>query len=251
MNNIKALIYKDLRLKRKYLFISLLIWFLFFILAVSYCLSKKFGNLANKEDIPLNMIIITSSITLTLILMLSIPILSDAIYKDFKCGWNKFEYSTPISPQKAAAAKTVLLGILSLSVTFVSIFAAWIIYYAGDEKFTLSIVKNMVIIMFICIIFSILSSVFMFRYKDPQKVSERLLMVVILLMTVVGIIIAPKIALLEDVGFIEFTQIISELFGKKYIAVRNIIFNTSPIIFIAILSLNYYLMQNTIKRREN
>lgn len=254
MNGIKGLIYKEFLLKRKTLLITMSIWLLLFILAVSVCLSMEFGNLANNQNLTAKSTVIFSYL-LAAVAMISFTSRDDTVYSDAKCHWNQFEYTLPVSAEKIAAVKVSLLGASALFALAISLFTSWVISTLSHTPMLFAVIKNITMIMLICMFISVISTVLMFRYKNPQTVLAILFGVAAAVFAVIAVWYLRKMNLIGkqfvEMGGEELMAYTFRILADRYAGIRDAVFPFSALIFAAIILLGYFLFTGQLKRREN
>lgn len=253
-NGIKGLIYKELLLKRNTLFWALLIWLLLFILAVSFCLSMDFGNLTKNENLTAESMVIFSYL-LAGIAMVSLISSDSAVYIDAKCHWNRFEYTLPVSAKKIAAVKIFLMGASALLALVISLFTSWVISTLSHTAPDFTVIKNITAIMLVCMLISVISTLLMFRYKNPQTVIAILFGFFTVVFALAAVWYFRKMNLVRN-QFVEMTgeELVNytfNIFADRCAKIRDMIFPFSALIFAAIIALGYILFTRQLERREN
>ena len=253
-NGMKGLVYKELLLKRKTLFWALLIWLLLFILTVSICLSMDFGNLTKNENLTAESMVIFSYL-LAAIAMISLISSDSTVYIDAKCHWNRFEYTLPVSAKKIAAVKIFLMGASALLALVISLFTSWVISTLSHTALDFTVIKNITVIMLICMIISVFSTLLMFRYKNPQTVIAILFGFFTVIFAVIAVWYFRKMNLAgNQFGEMSGEELMTHtfnIFADKYAEIRDMIFPFSALIFAVIIALGYILFTRQLERREN
>lgn len=250
MNGVKGLVYKELRLRRKTALMAMTTWLLFFILTVSICLSMDFGNLANSEvSAVLNVTVFNYA--LAAIAMLSLINGGDAIYSDAKCHWDRFEYTLPISAKKIAAVKVSVLGAAAVLSLCLSLLSSWVILTLSHRTFDFAVFKNITALMLLFMIITVVSTVLMIRYKNPQAVSVRLFgSLMVLYIPFAAWLVKKMLALPDDISDDEFMEQVFGTFSEKFAEIRDMLFPFSALIFAAIILAGYFLFTKQLERRE-
>ncbi len=250
MNGVKGLFYKELRLKRKNIVISMIEWLLFFILFVSICLSMDYGNLKNSENFS-DEIVLAFPYVLAAVAMLSLINNCDTVYSDSKYHWDRFEYTLPVPTENIALVKIIfLVGMTVLSLAL-SIFSAGIIFSLSHRNFDFDTVKNIVIMAMFIFTVSVISTALMLKYKDPQAVSVRIfagIIAVVIIITVLNWEKFYELLLVSEEGeLIAFTESLFDIGLKK---IFDILFMLSLPIYAAIIIGGYFLFKKQLMRRE-
>lgn len=250
MNGVKGLVYKELRLKRKTVLMAMTTWLLFFILAVSVCLSLDFGNLAGNEEFPKGSVLVFPY-ALAAIAMLSLVNSGDTIYSDAKCHWDRFEYTLPISAKKIAAVKILVLTASAVLSLCLSLLSSWVIFTLSHQAFDFAAFKNITSLTLLFMIIAVISTVLMFRYKDPQAVSTRLFGgLIVICIPAAGWLVKKVTSLPDDISDVEFQEMIFDTFSGKFAEIRDMLFPFSALIFAAIILAGYFLFTKQLERRE-
>lgn len=254
MNGVKALIYKDLRLKRKTVILSMSSWLLFFIVGVSICLSRDFGNLRYNDSFSDDNIVMFS-FSLSIIAMISLVSADDTIYRDTKCHWDRLEYTLPLTPQKTAAVKVLMMGTSAVVSLIISASAQAVLYTLYHREIVLDDFKNTVMIMFAAMMISVISNTLVLRLKDPQAVTVLTLTAFVAVSVPLSVILFKKMEhIMETSGDLSedevFDLTMADIAGK-YTQIRDILFPFSLLVFAGIAAIAYFLYLRQLKRREN
>lgn len=139
----KGLIYKEFLISKKYMFLSSLIYVMFYILCLLIRLSMVCGNIAkNPENCEhlLNNLWIFQYLPVIILAISYVPI--NTVYQDNDSGFMRFCWTTSLSGKQIVGPKMLMLFIVQAAAFVIDMIAVAVLCMVGNDPFTLDIVQN-------------------------------------------------------------------------------------------------------------
>jgi hypothetical protein len=181
--DMKGLLFKDLYIGRKMIYIGTVIFVLIEVMIYVVRFSFIYGNPANPEWLPVDeytVTVINIDMVFTMLTVLCpIVILSNAVtvslYSDFNCKWNTFLYSAPYNEKNIVGlkfAEMVVSWILGVAVgmLFNGIYDA-----TFSESYTSLNMLLSILVSFVGLIIELLYLKMSYKYKSQNAVIIRLI----------------------------------------------------------------------------
>ena len=111
MGTIKALIYRELYISRKYYITNILVGLLFMVMGILVRLSMLYGNLAKLEEELFDLVDTFTYYMLTYMISYAAFNLvdnTDVILSDFRSNWRMLSFTLPVTPMKQILAKYII-----------------------------------------------------------------------------------------------------------------------------------------------
>lgn len=252
MNGVKGLIFKEFYLRRKTLLTGLVTLALFFILAVSFCLSLDYGNMKNNEGIPpYSALILAYAVAAGTIFTLCHN--GSTIASDVKCKWYLFEYAAPLSPQKLAAVRVGMIFCSNLISLGISLLCTMVILKLAHLPFGAAEAANITLIALISLVLMIFVNAFNIRYKNPQKAAAAFMKWFLAIYAAAIAVVYIKISAgvkITEITEDELDVLLKEKLLEPLVRLRDTLFPFSPLIFAAAAVIGYFIILAQMKRRE-
>ncbi|MCM1381590.1 MAG: hypothetical protein NC192_06595, partial [Muribaculaceae bacterium] len=245
-------IFKEFYLRRKTLLSGLITLALFFILAVSFCLSLDYGNMKSNEGIPpYSALILAYAVAAGTIFTLCHN--GETIASDVKCKWYLFEYAAPLSPQKLSAVRVGMIFCSNLISLGISLLCTLVILKLAHLPFGAAEAANICLIALINLLLMIFVNAFNIRYKDPQKAAAALMKWFLIIYAAAIAVVCVKIFSGVEITALsdeEMNVLLKEKLLEPLVRLRDTLFPFFALIFAAIAVLGYFIILSQTKRRE-
>ena len=252
MRGVKGLVLKEIYLRRKTFLYALSVFVLFYILAVSFCLSFDFGNLKYRTDVSPDMVV-PLSYAVAAAGMIIFCLGSETTVKDARCGWDIFRRTLPVSPARLAAVRTGLAVCSWLAGFVISTLLTMVIFALAHRQFTRTEFANISLIALAVFAISMVLEIIMLRAGDPGKAAQIYAALFIFIIGAAGAFISLKLDELSSL-FSGDPEAAESYFTENYIAplteLRDRLFPLFPLIFAAMAAAAYFLILAQMKRRE-
>ena len=145
MGTLKALIYRELYISRKYYITGILTALLFSVMGILVRLSMLYGNLANLDEEAFELVDTITYYGLTYMISYAAFNLvdnTDVILSDFRSNWRMFSFTLPVTPVKNILAKYIIkLGAFCFAMVLSTANGAIIGAFSGREFGALQILN--------------------------------------------------------------------------------------------------------------
>lgn len=170
----RGMLYRELCLRKRAYIINLFALLFFMILGILCMVSLRCGNLKQFSATakPVLYYIFTYAAELVVILVLCAD--CGVIASDYKCKWNRFGYTLPLSEKEIAGEKFLFLGISFVIGVILSIIYAAIIGALADRPMDLKVFGNMMLVAAFSLVISMVQIPMLFKYKTSGAVSARI-----------------------------------------------------------------------------
>ncbi|MCM1577624.1 MAG: hypothetical protein NC078_02340 [Ruminococcus sp.] len=183
----KGLVIKDLYLRRKSLILGGCVFLLVFILAASFCLSFRYGNLSRLDkyaaDFDKGRVVKIFSYVLSAVALVSF-VNNGYAPEDFKCKWRLLEMTFPLSPKAAALTRMGLILVFNLASYLVGILSACIIGALGQSGFARDTWENITFLALVFFMGVTVMSLLTLKYSDPQTALNSFAAVVLVIFVI-------------------------------------------------------------------
>ena len=168
----KGLIYRELYLSRKPIFMMLLAYVVFVGMLSLVIISTYAGNLAQDPEAPLMRDNLYSQMYFYAGFIAIIGVIyghNDLIEKDYKSKWQLYSYTLPVSEKKIIASKFIVRGGLLFTGFLLAVLAEVIFAAAAKKSVNASHFKNILLILLLYGPICMADIPFMLRMKSQAK----------------------------------------------------------------------------------